>query len=151
MSQVAEVSAQEALRALDPGLPLLAARAAIELDSLLRKQTTGLEATKGLALRLSRSFEGAQEGPGPHFLVDPPTETLVTRAFRQAHWAGSVQTVSELATEASKLAASLQNTTKDSDPKTLEDARAFCAALAESAALYGHSQRSQLPMHPFRR
>jgi len=150
MSQVADVKA-EALRALDPGLPLLAARAAIELDTLLRKRETSLEATKQLALLLGQSFEHAEEGSGQHSLVDPPTEALVARAFRQAHGAGSMQTVTDLVTEASKLADSLRKTNKDSDQKAVESARAFCAALAESAALYVQSQRSQVPMHPFRR
>jgi len=146
---MAEVTTEETLRTLN-NLPLLASQAAIELDALFRNVATESRATKALALWLSTSFQGLQEGPEHSFLVDPPTESLVTRAFQQAQWAISVRTVTDLSIEASKLANSLRDMRVDSDRKAMADARAFCAALAESAALYLHSQYFQGPKHPFR-
>ena len=97
-----EFDTEETLSALDPGLPLIASRAAIELDILIRNKATELSFTKRLASRLNKSFKGSQEEPGHQFLVDPATATLVTCAFQQSHWTGPVRTVNDLVTEASK-------------------------------------------------
>lgn len=148
---MAEVATEENLRALDPNLPLLASQAAIELDALLCNVGTEPRAIKKLALWLTSSFQGLPEGPEHNFLVDPPTESLLTRAFQQAQWAIPVRTVTDLSAEASKLANSLRDINADSDHNKMVVARAFCAALAESAALYLHSQYLQGPIHPFRR
>ena len=145
-----EFDTEETLSALDPDLPLIASRAAIELDTLIRNKATELSFTKRLASRLSKSFKGTEDEPRPQFLVDPATATLVTRAFQQSQWTGTVRTVNDLFTEASKIAVSLENPRENSDRKTLEEARAFCAALAESAASYLQSRYSQFPTHPFR-
>ena len=147
-----ELKTDEILRALDPDLPLLASQAAIELDTLIRKKTTKLSATRRLASLLSKSFEGAQKGPQHHSLVDPATVTLVSRAFLQSHSGGPpVRTVNDLVREASKVAVSLKNTHPDAGQKSLEKARGFCAALAESAASYLQSRYDDFPTHPYRR
>ena len=145
-----ELKTDEILRALDPNLPLLASQAAIELDILIRGKVADLAATKRLASMLSKSIKGAQEGTEPKFF-DPATATLITSAFRQSEWAAPIQTVTDLVTEATKVAVNLENPSLDANRKSLVQARAFCAALAESAASYLQSRYFQFPTHPYRR
>ena len=132
-------------------LPLLASKAAIELDTLIQGKIAELTATKLLASMLSRSFPGGEEGKEPKFFIDPTAAALITSAFHQSGWAGSVKTVDELVREAAKVAVNLENPSLDVNRETLRQARAFCAALAESAAAYLHSRYSQHPTHPYRR
>ena len=147
-----ELKTDEILRALDPDLPLLASQAAIELDTLIRKKTTKLSATRRLASMLSKSFPRTEEGKEPKFFIDPAAATLITRAFHQSHGGGQpVRTVNDLRREASKVALSLKNTSPGAGQKSLVEARAFCAALAESAASYLQSRYAEFPTHPYRR
>ncbi|MBI1955508.1 MAG: hypothetical protein HYS38_03855 [Acidobacteria bacterium] len=148
---MAKLASTETLRALDPDLPLLASKAAIELDVFIRGNAGELKATKLLASMISRSFPGGEEGKEPKFFIDPAAATLITSAFHQSGWAGSVKTVADLVREAAKVAVNLENPSLDVNRETLGQARAFCAALAESAASYLHSRYSQHPAHPYRR
>jgi len=145
-----EVNSTETLESLELDLPHLASQAAIELDMLLRNQKVGLRATKELASWLGKAFEGLQGGAGHEFLLDPPTEMLVARAFQRSQRAVTLKTVDDLFKEASKFASTLRAVGSDSERKTLESSRAFCAALAESAALYRHAKYFEAPMNPFR-
>ena len=137
---------KDTILALDPNLPLLASQAAIELDNLIRGQNTDFPATKRLASVLNESIDGAQEGTERKFFV-PSTATLIIGAFRQSAWAVPVHTVTDLVVETAKVTATLKNLSPHADRKSLEQVRAFCAALAESVASYQHARYSQFSMH----
>src|SRR5437762_14303583 len=73
-------STSDSLSALSPDLPLLAARAAIELDNLIRQRHSNLENVQLLASRLTNSIEPSSQSDR-RFTSDPATLDIVARAL----------------------------------------------------------------------
>jgi hypothetical protein len=145
---------QESFGTFNAGLPLLAVRAAIELDSIIRQGgTSDLAATSRLAELLSESFtrkENEKAAEQPH--LDPTTIALMSQALDASKWDVQVRTVSELVQEALNIVKRLESPRKADEPKeSLKNLRAFCAALAECAAAQVQSMHSWRPAHPYRR
>src|SRR5437868_4395266 len=69
------------LRALDPDLPFLATRAAIELDTLLVGQATDLQAVRQLAESVRTLTEFNSESGQRRLEMDPPTVEVFNRAL----------------------------------------------------------------------
>lgn len=145
-----DASLRDILRALDPSLSLLASQAAIELDIVIRGEEVSLESTKRLAQLLSQSFERLTDTPSRPSLVDPTTASLMTRVFEASRWSTKVRTVDDLINEALRVASVLHSTGTLDQTMSLQEIRAFCAALSECAASYVESIHER-PTHPFRR
>jgi hypothetical protein len=129
-------------------LSLLAARAAIELDNISQGQATDLEAVKGLAGFLESSIEHPHQEQ--RALMDPATETVVTRAFDSLNQ--RVATVKELLEQSNGIAGELKSVRPDATGTAqLAELRSFCAALSICASAYLQSLRELRPTHPFRK
>jgi hypothetical protein len=123
------------LSALDPGLPLLASEAAIELDDLLLGKAVDLRATRCLALRLETSTEKIGESSDRKSLMDPTTVSVFTSAMR-ASGLRSVHTLTELASEAWQISEKLKSTETDQNKEQLKRLRAFCIELARKTVAH---------------
>ena len=146
-----EPSVQRRLRILDPDLPFLAAKAAIELDVLSRGDECPLEALKTLGDRLNNSVN-VQSGGGLRSLMDPPTLSVLGRALTQSSRGHGPKSLDELAKEARESAHKLlQLHGKQDKPSDVDWAKAFCVALSTGAAAYRESVQDSRPSHPFRR
>ena len=141
---------KELLRAVDTGLPLLAARAAIELDNLTRKMPTELTATKHLASLLSNSLKEPEGSVRPHTLMDSSTMALMSRALNASDWGRPIRTVADLSEEARILVVKLEDPSA-SNKELLGKLRRFCVALGECAVSHLQSIYAQRPAHPYRR
>src|SRR5687767_13803532 len=112
MSDVAD-TAREPLRAFDPDLPIVAARAAVQLDAAIAAATGNNKAAElrtdtidqlaGMMTNITSSFEGPQAAA--KFLVDPITVNLVSRAYSEASHANlsSLKDLQEAAQTLSKM------------------------------------------------
>jgi hypothetical protein len=120
---------------LVPDLPLMATRAAMELDNILLERASSLEYVRLLADHLDRSTEG--QGSVCHFTADLPTVDVIARALVAANC--PVQTMADAATAAWKMAKELHSA---GEPATepaenqIKRLRTFCIELAKSAAIF---------------
>ena len=140
------------LRALDPDLPMLAARAAMELDNYKRSGEASFTAVKLLAERLKNSFQtGAAMASPCKAWLDSGTVSLVGRALNSSSWAGQVSTIEQLSSELWEVARRLENVNTTPAEQPIEKIRDFCIALSECAASYRQAFHDLRPTHPFRR
>ena len=139
---------QEMLRALDPDLPFLAARAAVELDNLILNQPTSLDSVKQIASLLQGSTTLAAGGQRKS-LMDPATVDLVGRAIIAQ--GDQVMTITALAEVAARIADELASTEQDPKRNLLEKMRTFCVALSREASAYMSPEIETESPHPFRR
>jgi hypothetical protein len=138
------------LRALDPDLPMLAARAAMELDNYRSSGDRGFFAVKQLSRRLRNSFQS--QGAATHkALLDSGTVTLLGRALNSSKWAGDVSTIDQLSAELWEVAERLEGVEGDPGQQPIEKIRDFCVALSECAASYRQAFYDLRPPHPFRK
>jgi hypothetical protein len=139
------------LRALDPDLPMLAARAAMELDNFKSTGETAFTAVKDLSARLKNSFENGGSTSVPYkALLDSSTVTLVGRALNSSKWAGNVSTIDQLSSELWDVAQRLEQVEIAPAEQPIEKIRDFCVALSECAASYRQAFHDLRPSHPFR-
>jgi len=140
------------LRAMDPDLPFLASRAAIELDAVLRGQDVGLEALRLLAEQLRNTVVTGSSNGGPRSLIDPATLTVLGDAVnRSSSPDEAVVKIDDLIEKARKIADDLLGSTPSTRPEALAWARTFCVSLSESSASYCKSVHDLHPEHPYRR
>src|SRR5207249_444717 len=92
---------QPTLRAQDPDLPLLAARAAIELDNLRRKKSSDLNAVKMISDRLHNALISNGEN---RLILDSSTAAIVGHALHSAVPNITVTSTDQLIDEARALA-----------------------------------------------
>ncbi len=146
---MAPEAVSEVLRVLDAGLPLIAAKAAVELDRFAADSTEELPSVGILAKLIENSVDAAQ-GSSPKSLMDPSTITVMSYAIENSEWSSSSPptTVSELAKIALKIGKSLSNADSNSDISKL---REFCVALSRCSANYRLSIFGTKAPHPFRR
>lgn len=133
-----------------PELALLAAQAAIELDSLLIGSAIPLKAVKRLAEVLESSYGGSSNEDRPASPVHPSTAALVRRALDHAHPGRSGTTIEQLMEEASNLVERLNDPDPSGDRSEHERLRAFCAALSLCATSHLHASAELEPRHPYR-
>lgn len=145
--------------ALDPQLPLIAAKAAVQLDRLISSKrregepiARSYDAIKQLAGFFDGSIAGAEAGQMDKCFVDPVGLTLFAKAYNHSHQAEPVRTKQELQSAAQKLSRALADPeTSKNDDSSLASLRDFCVALSDYAAnsrkiILGNRQE-----HPFRK
>lgn len=138
------------LTVLDPDVPFLAARAAIELDNLRLGRSIGFGAVHDLAARLRRSSAPAEEQElcGRLTSWDPPTVSAMSEAI--CAWTSQrPRSLEALVQEAWSLAQSLQSTNSDDELLGLEKATHFCRILSERATAYQQSMYEPEVETPF--
>lgn len=138
------------LRLYDPDLPMLAAQAAIELDSLRRGKPIGLSTVNEIANRLLTSFDSTGDN-GKRAAVDSSTFAIVGQALDSAEWSGRLKTTQQLVSEAGQIAKAMNDVTESANPEMIEKIRNFCVALSKYAAAYRQSLHDLTPSHNFRR
>ena len=139
-----------AVSILDPDLPFLASRAAIELDNLLLAQPSSLSAVQDLGKRLREATELRTSGSDCRTLMDPPTVSAISDAL-SAVGSVSVKSLSELAAEAHKVAGDLQGCSPGQERQLIERARLFCLTLSQLATSYQQSVYDSDPVFMQRR
>lgn len=136
------------LRALDPNLPFLAARAAIELDNIMLRRSATTEAISALAFVLRSSTE--LNSSSQCSLLDPITVETLTDALSETH-GKPITTIAMLVEQARALVVSLMKASEvgQQDDQRLRELRLFCIALSRitSSHLQANyeSSRSQHP------
>ncbi len=143
-------SAPTSLRLYDPDLPMLAAQAAIELDSLRRGRRIGLSTVNEIGNRLRVSLEGSIAN-GKRAVLDSSTFAIVGPALDTTEWAGPVKTTNELITGAGDIADAMTKLAEDAQAEQVEKIRNFCVALSKYATAYRQSLQDLEPTHTFRR
>jgi hypothetical protein len=141
------------LRAFEPSLPMLATRAAVELDAQRRGKTSNMEAVRELSELLKNSFDQEPEngnGCKSGSLLDPSTEVLIGRALG-AIPDKRVTKVAELQQILREIAGWLDQSATNSNVSRAEVLRDFCLALASGASAHRHNFRDEKPPHPYRR
>jgi hypothetical protein len=146
------------LQVLDPELPLIAARAALQLDVFLAALRTGTSVAHGRVdaieslSRMVSSLTGGQAAGGVHALVDPMTADVLSRAYTDAAHSAPLSTWQQLEQAIHDLAGKLAQvgvgSTRDDQVQALVVLRDFCLRLSEYAAnkrqiAYGEKPRSQ--------
>lgn len=137
---------QAPLRALDPDLPILAARAAMQLDSAISVvrsgkfrslRTDAIDQLAKLLSNMSSAIAGESGDLASRSLMDPLTANIVSRAYSDASKAnltslGQLKSAAEKLSEMLKKASSQQ---QGNDPvAALVLLRDFCVNLSEYAA-----------------
>ena len=135
------------LGSVDLNIPLLALEAANELDDLIYKRETPLQAVERLTEILRHSFSiGAT---GPETFVDSGTVAVFSEALSEAQPGAKLTTMDELKERAGEIVGDFDITGTGSDPARLETLRDFCIALSASAASFRNSVYEAQPPHPF--
>lgn len=152
-----DMSSTSPLRALDPELPILAARAGVQLDNLiarLRKQDdiseSPLDAVTQLAGLVSEVKGKNLEAEAVKALWDPVTASVLSRAYSEANNQPSMKSFSDLIQAATKLA-ELFGTVSNSKIGDLELLRDFCVKLSDYAASRRQSVFNARPYQPYRK
>jgi len=141
------------LRALEPSLPMLATRAAVELDAQRRGSVVSMEAVRKLSELLKNSFDQNVEGTASRqftSLLDPNTMVLVGRAL-EAIPDKRVTKVAELKQMMGEIAEWLDQSAANSDTSRAEVLRDFCLALAKGASTHHRDFRDEKPSNRYRR
>ena len=139
------------LRAFEPSLPMLATRAAVELDALRRDQPSNMEAVRELSELLKNSFDQEPEsesGCKSGSLLDPSTMVLVGRALETIP-DKRVTKVAEVQKMMREVAEWLDESAANTSAKHAEILRDFCLALARGASLHHRDFRDETPSHPY--
>ena len=138
------------LHAVDADLPLIAAKAAVELDMLAAERPTDMASVQILIEMLQNSV--VYEEAAPKSFLDASTVTLMNYAITSSNWSTAPTTVSDVACQAAKIAETLNKAVQEKGPKAvIAKLRNFCIALSRCASSYRHSVFSSRPRHPFRR
>lgn len=148
MSPLAGSSAT--LRLYDPDLPMLAAQAAIELDSLRRGKPIGLTTVSEIENRLRNSLEGSSES-GKRAVLDSSTFAIVGQALDTTEWSGRLKTTEQLINGTGEIADAMHELNENTEAEQVERIRNFCVALSKYAAAYRQSLHDLEPVHSFRR
>lgn len=141
---------------LDPELPLLASRAAVELDGVIQKHNTSLVSVHRLAERLRHALPSCEPNEPPRaLLADAATVTILGQAVNIADQnnppRNPLSTIDELQRRTKQIVEELGNAASADSQMSFEWARAFCLALSKCAASYRKSVYDLRPPHPLRR
>lgn len=138
---MSEKSFDARLGSLDPALPLLASKAAVELELLLQGVPTDGSATRNLAELLVAALD---KGDGSGLAMDQDTASLIGTTFDDVKWEAPVLTLADVMAEARKIAERLATTSPpNGDRHAIERTRDFCAALAIQTAAHLRAQSSR--------
>jgi hypothetical protein len=148
MSPLATVT--PSLRLYDADLPMLAAQAAIELDSLRRGRSIGLKTVSDIGQRLRSSVDISHDS-GRRAVLDSGAFAIVGQALDSSEWSGRLKTTNQLINETAEIAEAMNNLDDAADPGLIEKIRNFCVALSRYAAAYRQSLHDLAPADSFRR
>jgi hypothetical protein len=137
------------LHVLDPQLPLMACKAAIELDNFLLGTTTELKAARTLADQLKNSIQCDRDTTQRRSLMDPATLTIVASAASGTATQRVTQ-VELLLKYAEDIAELLIANDLHMNKSKVKSARSFFLALSRSVSAYRRSILDLRPSHPFR-
>jgi hypothetical protein len=141
------------LRAFEPSLPMLATRAAVELDAQRRGKACNMEAVRELSELLKNSFIQESEsasGCQPGSLLDPSTIVLVGHALETIP-DKRVTNVADLQQILHEIAEWLDQSAANSNSSRAEVLRDFCLALASGASAHHREFRDERPTNHYRR
>ena len=138
------------LKILDPELPFLASKAAIELDNLILGKSIEFDSVHILATKLKNSFEIDNNNGMRRSLIDPTMLTLIGDAINEIPEISKVTNVKELVDKAMALANDLLEKEEKKKKKGLEWKRDFCVALSRLTSDYHKSKIDLRPSHPYR-
>jgi hypothetical protein len=139
------------LRAFEPSLPMLATRAAVELDAQRQSKVSNMEAVRELSELLKNSFDQEPEGGSgckSGSLLDPSTMVLVGRALETIP-AKRVTKVAEVQKMMREIAEWLDAAAANANTQHAEVLRDFCLALARGASSHHRDFRDETPTHPY--
>lgn len=133
--------------AMDPELPLLCARAAVELDRLLLKEPTELSSVRALANLLSTvPLPAATTASTQHRCLNPSTSFVIKNALLESREVKSLRnmTVTSFSRKTEKISKALQDLgskagnqpTPTKNSKELKKLIRFCVALSNVSAAY---------------
>jgi hypothetical protein len=125
---------------LDPDLPSIAARAAVEVDAIINAKNVGAVNLARLADVMTRAFggESATTGAAARFL-DPIETDVMYRTFQDAR-PRDLNSYDALRAASLDLAKRLRETTSPGTPPALEDLKRFCLALSKHALATTYSR-----------
>lgn len=131
---------QQPLTVLDPDLPFLAAKAAVQLDNLLLRRGTDLSAVVALASRLSNSQFSPIASGQHNQLVDFATLSVLSQAIHGVS-GSSITTLDDLSQQAAKLTDELRlsSTSQEQPDNVVKKVRMFCSLLSQCATAFQHS------------
>jgi len=135
------------LRTSDPGLPLIAAQAAIEFDKAAQGIEVDFRSAKRLSLFITTSLERPEGAQVEVKNFDISTVGIVGRALDESAW-GPNTTVTDVVNRAWKIASSIDGnaSSKEKSPYSeLTRLRDFCVALGNSLIAYRESLREMRP------
>jgi hypothetical protein len=141
------------LRAREPSLPMLATRAAVELDAQRRGNAASMDAVRKLSELLKNSFDQETGGGASRqstSLLDPNTMVLVGRALESIP-DRRVTKVAELRQMMCEIAEWLDQSAANSNASRAEVLRDFCLALAKGASAHHRDIRDEKPANRYRR
>lgn len=141
------------LRALEPSLPMIATRAAVELNAQRRGTGGSMEAVRELRDLLKNSFDQEVEGSTQRqstSLLDPNTMLLVGRAL-EAVPDKRVTKVAELQQMMRDIAEWLDQAAANTTASRAEVLRDSCLALAKGASSQHRDFRDERPTNRYRR
>jgi len=141
------------LRALEPSLPMLATRAAVELDAQRRGDAADMAAVRELSALLKNSFGQETEwgvSRQSSSLLDPNTMVLVGRALESIP-DKRVTKVAELQQMMREISDWLDQSADNSNAERAPILRDFCLALAKGAAAQHRDFRDEKPTNRYRR
>jgi hypothetical protein len=122
----------------DANMPLLAIRAAREIDELIEGRETTLDSVALLAEVLKRSFRLDQPDAMQN-LIDSGRAAVFLQAMDELSAGHGALTVKELDRQATEIVNALETCKWGSPVKILEKMRGFCTALASGATAYQQS------------
>jgi len=143
-------SASPTLRIYDPDLPMLAAQAAIELDSLRRGKPIGLDTVSAVGNRLKSSV-AISPSTGKRAVIDSSTFVIVGQALDTTVCSGRLKTTEQLINGTGEIGELMTQLKEDAGAEEVEKIRNFCVALSKYAAAYRQSLHDLEPTHSFRR
>jgi hypothetical protein len=133
--------------AFDPSVPITAAKAGVQIETLLSGKRGDIDAVAQLAQLLSRCATKARGG-GEKCFFDPASANVLSSAF-SAYGNRELRTRDDFDEAISKLArqlteaASQTNANFDAIRSTLESLRDFCIALSEYSSIKRRSFSSR--------
>lgn len=141
---------KEILRAWDTDLPLLSAKAAIELERYANGASVELSSVRRLAELIKNSIQ-REPNTAPRSLMDPSTIVVFGSAISRTRTWPETITMNDLLQEALRIASTLSDPSKDLHNEEITQTRDFCIALSRCASSYRHSMFGYRPKHPYRR
>jgi hypothetical protein len=136
------------LRPLDPDLPVLAARAAIEVEGfrLGKRQEKSLGAVREMTGLIKNSFAVEPAG-SKRLFIDHGTATVIGQSL---NWNPKAKSMSDLVKEAWQIVGDLEKL-QAQKKSTLERFRDFFVALSKRSAAYREALRGTRAAPPYRR